>query len=107
MPKLGDTSLAFVERATAIAAEKSELLPRSFDVQAMQDDLALFQALQPIRRAVAELGELLDDTSVAVGSDAYAAGLQVYNFVKADGTMDTTLEKMGRRFIRQKRKTKV
>ncbi|MEQ9670484.1 MAG: hypothetical protein RLO19_19300 [Coleofasciculus sp. G2-EDA-02] len=51
--------------------------------------------------------ELLDDTYLAVGSEAYTAALQVYNYAKASGNvggLDTLIEEMGQRFARKSRK---
>lgn len=91
MVKFGDRSQAFVERAATVAAQSSDFLPRSFDVEEMQRDVALLQALQPIRTALLQRNELIDDTYFAVGSDAYAAAL--------DGVVDD----LGRRFARKSR----
>ncbi len=56
-----------------------------------------------------QLQDLLDDTALAVGSEAYAAALQVYNYAKASGQgtgLDTMVEEMGQRFARRNRKIK-
>ena len=61
------------------------------------------------RCAIAQLQELLDDTYLAVGSEAYTAALQVYNYAKASGNvggLDTVVEEMGQRFARKSRKLK-
>ena len=39
----------------------------------MRKDVQLFEAMYPIVVAMAQLQELLDDTDVTVGSEAYAA----------------------------------
>ena len=51
-----------------------------------------------------QLQELVDDTAVAVGSEAYAAGLMVYNYAKASGKgtgLDSMVNDLGRRFARK------
>ncbi|BAZ01634.1 hypothetical protein NIES37_56380 [Tolypothrix tenuis PCC 7101] len=107
LPKLGDKSRAFVSKALEIAAQNPDFLPRSFDVDEMRRDIELFEALYPILLSLTQLQELVDDTSVAVGSEAYAAGLLVYNYAKASGKgagLDSMVDDLGRRFARKAKK---
>ncbi|WP_315786546.1 hypothetical protein [Fischerella sp. JS2] len=107
LPKLGDKSRAFVSKALEVAVQNPDFLPRSFDVDEMRRDVELFEALYPILLSITQLQELLDDTFVAVGSEAYAAGLLVYNYAKASGKgtgLDVALDDMGQRFARKNRK---
>lgn len=85
LPKLGDKSRAFVSKALEIGTQNPDFLPRSFDLNEMRQDIELFEALYPILLSLTQLQELVDDTSVAVGSEAYAAGLMVYNYAKVSG----------------------
>jgi hypothetical protein len=104
LPKLGDKSRAFVSKALEVAAQNPDFLPRSFDLDEMRRDVELFEALYPILLSLTQLQELVDDTFVAVGSEAYAAGLMVYNYAKASGKgagLDAALDDMGRRFARK------
>ncbi len=104
LPKLGDKSRAFVSKTLEVATQNPDFLPRSFDLDEMRRDVELFEALYPILLSITQLQELLDDTFVAVGSEAYAAGLLVYNYAKANGKgagLDTALDDMGRRFARK------
>jgi hypothetical protein len=107
LPKLGDKSRAFVSKALEIAAQNPDFLPRSFDLDEMRRDIELFEALYPILLSLTQLQELVDDTSVAVGSEAYAAGLMVYNYAKASGKgagLDSMVDDLGRRFARKAKK---
>ncbi|GBE94766.1 hypothetical protein [Nostoc cycadae] len=107
LPKLGDKSRAFVSKALEIAAQNPDFLPRSFDLDEMRRDIELFEALYPILLSLTQLQELVDDTSVAVGSEAYAAGLLVYNYAKASGKgagLETMIDDLGRRFARKTKK---
>jgi hypothetical protein len=107
LPKLGDKSRAFVSKALEIAAQNPDFLPRSFDLNEMRRDIELFEALYPILLSLTQLQELVDDTSVAVGSEAYAAGLMVYNYAKASGKgagIETMVDDLGRRFARKSKK---
>ena len=109
LPKMGDKSRAFVSKALEVAAQNPEFLPRSFDLEEMRKDVQLFEALYPVLLSLTQLQELVDETTLAVGSEAYAAALQVYNYAKASGQgtgLDTMVEEMGQRFARRNRKVK-
>ncbi|MBN4003998.1 hypothetical protein [Nostoc sp. LPT] len=107
LPKLGDKSRAFVSKALEIGTQNPDFLPRSFDLNEMRQDIELFEALYPILLSLTQLQELVDDTSVAVGSEAYAAGLMIYNYAKASGKgsgLDSMVDDLGRRFARKAKK---
>lgn len=104
LPKMGDKSRAFVSKALEVATQNPDFLPRSFDLEEMQKDVELFQTLYPILMALTQLQELVDDTVLAVGSDAYAAALLVYQFAKVSGKgsgLDNLADSMGKRFARK------
>lgn len=109
LPKMGDKSRAFVSKALEVATQNPEFLPRSFDLEEMRKDVQLFEALYPLLLSLTQLQELVDDTSLAVGSEAYAAALQVYNYAKTSGQtagLDAVVEEMGQRFARKARRVK-
>jgi hypothetical protein len=108
-PKMGDKSRAFVSKALEVAAQNPDFLPRSFNLDEMRKDIELYEALYPIVLAVTQLQELLNDTHVAIGSEAYAAALQVYTYAKASGkgsNLDAMVDELGQRFARKTRKAK-
>ncbi len=107
LPKMGDKSRAFVSKALEVATQNPDFLPRSFDLEEMRQDVELFESLYPVLLSLTQLQELVDDSCVAVGSDAYAAALAVYNFAKASGQgsgLDAVADEMGRRFARKSRR---
>ncbi len=109
LPKMGDKSRAFVSKALEVATQNPEFLPRLFDLDEMRKDVQLFEALYPVLLSVTQFQELVDDTFLAVGSEAYAAALQVYSYAKASGQgagLETVVEEMGQRFARKSRKVK-
>ncbi|XGV97032.1 MAG: hypothetical protein ACAF41_30460 [Leptolyngbya sp. BL-A-14] len=109
LPKMGDKSRAFVSKALEVATQNPDFLPRSFDLNEMRKDVQLFEDMYPIVVALAQLQELLDDTYVTVGSEAYAAALQVYNYAKASGQgagLDSVVDELGQRFARKTKKAK-
>ena len=82
--KMGDGSRAFVERALGAAQTSPDVLPRSFDLAEFGNDWALREALLPISAQVAQLSELIDDTTMALGSDLMNAATTAYGFLQAD-----------------------
>ena len=108
LPRLGDKSRGFVELALQVAEQNPDILPRLFDTGEMRNDLELYSALSSVLLALSQLNELVEDTVVAVGSDAYAAALTVYQSVRTAGkgsALEGALEGMGQRFARKSRST--
>lgn len=102
--RLGDKSRGFVAKALEVATQNPDFLPRSFDIEEMQKDVELFEALYPVALALGQLQELLDDTMALAGSEAYMAALAVYNYAKAtkgDAGLDAAVDDMARRFARK------
>lgn len=109
LPKMGDKSRAFVSKALEVATQNPDFLPRSFDLEEMRKDVQLFETMYPIVMAMTQLQELLDDTYVTVGSEAYSAALQVYNYAKASGQgagLEAVVDELGQRFARKSKKEK-
>jgi hypothetical protein len=104
LPKLGDKSQAFVTQALTVATQNPDILPRAFDVAEFQQDVNLLAALQPLTAALTQLQELVEDTYLKVGSEAYAAALAVYQYAKASGkgaALDGLIQGMAQRFARK------
>lgn len=109
LPKMGDRSHAFVTKALEVATQNPDFLPRSFDIDEMRRDVELFEAMYPLVVAFTQLQELLDDTYITVGSEAYSAALQVYNYAKASGNgtgLTAVVEELGQRFARRPKREK-
>ncbi len=104
LPRMGKKSRGFVEQASDFAARNSGILPRAFDLDEYQRDVALIRAMSPIVIALNQLNEFADDTMVALGSDAYLASLMVYRCAKQAGlgdALDAQLDELGKRFARK------
>jgi len=104
LPKMGDKSRAFVAQALDVAAQNEDILPRSFDVEEMRKDVELIAALAPILTALAQLQELIEDTFLEVGSEAYTSALLVYQFAHRAGkgaALDSALDALSQRFARK------
>ncbi len=109
LPKLGDKTRTFVEKAMEVATQNADFLPRSFDVEAMRRELRLFEGLYPILLSLTQLQELVADTHMVAGSEAYACARTVYHSAKANGKdagINTVIDELGRRYSHKTRKTK-
>jgi len=79
-------------------------LPRNFDLEEYRRDIVLVRQLEPLVLALGQLAGRLDDTLLAVGSDAYSQTLLVYQAAKLagkNGSLEQHLEGLGRRFARR------
>ena len=81
--KAGPKRLSFVQNALTASQDNPDILPKSFDAAEFESDVELFAALTEINTLVAQLASKVDDTRMAVGSEAMNEASDVYNYVKA------------------------
>ena len=101
LPKMGDSSWAFIDRAHNLAIRNPDFLPRSFNVEDMTQVIEIYREMHAIMQAAKQLYERLEDTYKAVGADAFSDALAVYSYAKMSNpglAMDEALKEMGRRF---------
>jgi hypothetical protein len=104
LPKMGDRSVAFVNAALTLVQQNPSVVPGAFNVAEFQKDVALLNGLGEVAAVVAQFNELVEDTMLAVGTDAYTAALIVYQSAKMAGKgqgLDALLDSMGQRFARK------
>lgn len=105
--KMGDKGQSFVQDAMTLAEQDDSFLPRSFEVAAMRRDVDLTRALPPITARVSRLKELLVDTEILVGSDAFSAALEVYQSAQRNGKgagLKDSVSNLSKRFSRKSKK---
>jgi hypothetical protein len=73
LPKMGDKSVAFVQKAIEYCRENPELVPQFLDME----------AVRPVYIPLLQIGEALSDTMILSGSEAYTAAFIFYNAMKA------------------------
>ncbi|MCP6760036.1 MAG: hypothetical protein NHB32_15080 [Fischerella sp. CENA71] len=100
--KMGDKSLAFVSNSVTAAQSNPNILPSSFDVEEFVRDYQLAIILNELLISMQQITEQVDDTLLAVGSEAMTSSLTVYDYVKtaAKNTpgLKTLSEQLGERF---------
>lgn len=83
LPKMGDKTLAFVAKALDYAQAHPGLCPPYLDVAEFQKDMATVQVLQGLLRPLAQVADIVDDSLMLAGSEAYAAALVFYQSAKS------------------------
>jgi hypothetical protein len=105
LTKLGPKSADFVQDAAQAAANFSNILPASFNLEEYTKDTGLFKNLMEIKLLIDSLSEKIDNTYVAVGSEAMTASLEVYAYVQTATTrtpgLQSVAEKLKDRFRKQ------
>ncbi|MBD2254882.1 hypothetical protein [Nostoc parmelioides] len=100
--KMGDKSLAFVNTSLTAAQSNPDILPASFDVEEFVRDYQLATTLTELLIGLRQLTEQVDDTLLAVGSEAMGSSLTVYDYVKTAAKktpgLKTLAEQLGERF---------
>ncbi|MCY1721408.1 hypothetical protein OU798_13715 [Prolixibacteraceae bacterium Z1-6] len=109
LPKMGDKTVAFVEKAVEYAQEYPQYMPAFIDVPEAKSD---FEAVKDIRIIYNQLQRLcaeMDDSMTIAGSEAYTTALSVYKVLKNAASMgqpgaEKAVSELGERFPRGKRK---
>ncbi|MEH2262625.1 hypothetical protein [Nostoc sp.] len=106
--KMGDKRLAFVNNSLIAAQSNKEILPASFDVDEFVRDYQLAATLTEVLIGLRQLTEQVDDTLMAVGSEAMGSSLTVYDYVKTAAKktpgLKSLAEQLGERFKAIKKK---
>jgi len=82
LPKVSDGTLPFVQKALEYAQTNAQFVPAYVDVAELKTDVDAVSTLLQFLRPLEQLFEILDDTVMLSGSEAYVAALAFYNSVK-------------------------
>ncbi|MBW4692465.1 MAG: hypothetical protein KME27_11940 [Lyngbya sp. HA4199-MV5] len=100
--KMGDKSLAFVSNSLTIAQANPDVLPASFDLTEFGRDYRLMTVLTEFLFSLRQLTEQVDDTLMAVSSEAMTSSLGVYDYIKMAAKtrpgLKSSAEQLGERF---------
>ncbi|MHB9295924.1 hypothetical protein PilKf_01678 [Pillotina sp. SPG140] len=88
LPKMGEKTLAFVEKALDFARQNPGLVPPFLDMDAFAVDFGDAHSLWTLLNMIQQLLETVDDTEMAAGSEAYQAALVFYKSVKMAAEQD-------------------
>lgn len=106
--KMGPKSVDYVNDNLIGAHQFPNSLPKDFPVLEFEKDVVLINKLYPLLVASQALTEGLNDTILALGSDAMKEGDEVYRFLKLAAQTDANAKELvlqiGRRFKGQGKK---
>jgi len=106
--KAGPDSLSFVQNSLQAAQNNPGVLPGNFDQQGFGRDVALCAALTDVGTQAAQLAAQIEDTRLAVGSEAMRQATEAYTYFKtaAKNTpgMRPVVEQLAERFKKSKAK---
>ena len=80
--KMGDKTVAFVQKAFDYANILPDMLPAYISVAEMKKDLEAVKTMLNILNRLEEIYNLLDDSILLAGSEAYTAALSIYYATK-------------------------
>jgi hypothetical protein len=83
LPKMGDKTLAFVQKAYEYGSRNPELAPAYLDFEAMEIDVRAVELLRELAQSLNPIHEALSDSLFLSGSEAYQGALLFYGSVKA------------------------
>jgi hypothetical protein len=104
---MGDKNRSFAGKVLEVILQNPEFLPRSFDIQKYQQNLATFDDLSAIALALTRLLDLVNATTTAIGSEVYDDALLAYRYAKASGqgaSLEAMFSEMKQRFAQQGKK---
>lgn len=104
LPRLGDKSRAFVAKAVELADRHPQILPGAFELEALKNDLDLFESLYPVLSALGELYNLVNDTTAVAGSEAFTAARMIYTYAKMGGQsaeLEPLIQDLSKRYRRK------
>lgn len=105
--KTGPDSLSFVQNASAAAQNNITIFPASFNTIDFQKDVDLLATLTELATLASSVASRIDDTRLAVGSEAMQQATQVYDYVKTAAKNTPGLkpiaEQLGERFQKSRK----
>lgn len=90
LPKMGDKTFPFVEKALEYAQANPALSPGFIDMPEWQKDNEAHARLTSLYRLAEQLCSSVDDTMMLCGSESYTAALGFYNSVRQAAKMNVT-----------------
>jgi hypothetical protein len=88
MPKMGEKTIGFVEKAYDFAKQNPNLVPPYLGIAAFGTDFTDAHGLWTLHNMVLQLEEGVGDTEMSAGSEAYQAALVFYKSVKMAAAQD-------------------
>ena len=103
LPKMGDKTVPFVSKALDYAREHPYMCPPFVDMDEFARDIAAVDLLLGLQRPLSQVMDMVDDSLLLAGSEAYSAALACYQGVKVAARLNiagaaTIADDLGQRF---------
>ena len=103
LPKMGDKTLAFVNKTLEYAKQNPKVVPSFLDLTEFEKDALVVTNIKKVLIPLQQLVEKLEDTTLLAGSEAYTAALVFYTALKGaakagEPGMKTVYEDLQSRF---------
>jgi hypothetical protein len=82
LPKMGDKTSAFVQKALEYSQQYPDLVPNYLDLEAFAIDVQAVFQLRELAQGLVPLTDALEDSLMLSGSEAYQAALVFYHNAK-------------------------
>lgn len=80
--RMGDKSVAFVDKSLEIAKQDTTLLDAFVDIPALEKDVDAISRLRALSFKVERIASAIDDSKALAGHEAYNTSLMVYSLMK-------------------------
>jgi len=103
LPKLDDARIPFADKGLFYGEQQPLIVPPYTDLGEYKVDLNFVKATRRVGSELASIAEMVSDTRMAAGADAYQAALSIYSSAKSaakqgvPGTQ-TIVDEMGKLF---------
>ena len=104
---MGDKNRIFAGKVLEVILQNPDFLPRSFDIDQYQQNVSTFDRLSTILMALTQLRDLVDATTISLGTEIYEDALTAYRHAKVSGqgaSLDSMMSEMAQRFARKSKK---
>lgn len=88
LPKMGEKSIPFVTKGNEYLKTPGAPIPPYLNVEELDIDVKGFETLRQIRQVAQPTIDMLDDTMLLCGSEAYVAVLAFYTYLKGAAKMN-------------------
>lgn len=107
LPKMSDKSVAFVNKVVEYTISNPKFIPAMMDAAEFRRDYKANQVLLPLHTLSEQIGEIMKDTLMLCGHEAYVQALYYYGSIKlaaraGDAEAKTIAENLSKRFPRGK-----
>jgi len=103
LPKMGDKTVSFVSQTLDYAREHRDMCPPFVDIEEFARDIEAVDLLLGLQRPLSQVMDMVDDSLLLAGSEAYSAALACYQAIKSAARLNvagaaTIADDLGRRF---------